>query len=77
MDNLSYKAANTKLNKQKKELGLEFLYETSDVVYFCLENEHMTYYLSENFVTGKIVVSDEYNNVYPGDRMLNLLKLKI
>jgi hypothetical protein len=77
MDNLSYKAANTKLNKQKKELGLEFLYETGDAVYFCLENEHMTYYLIEDFITGTIVVSDEENNIYPGDRMLNLLKLKI
>lgn len=77
MADLSYKAANTKLNKQKKELGLEFLYETSGAVYFCLENDGTTYYLSENFVTGSIVVSDEDNNVYPGNRMLNLFKLKI
>lgn len=77
MADLSYKAANTKLNKQKKELGLEFLYETGDAVYFCLENDGITYYLIEDFVTGSIVVSDEYNNIYPGDRMLNLLKLKI
>jgi hypothetical protein len=77
MADLSYKAANTKLNKQKKELDLEFLYETGDAVYFCLESEYITYYLIEDFVTGSIVVLDEYNNIYPGNRMLNLLKLKI
>ena len=77
MADLSYKAANTKLNKQKRELGLEFLYENNDAVYFCLESDDITYYLSEDFVTGSIVVSDENNNIYPGDRMLNLLKLKI
>jgi len=77
MADLSYKAANTKLNKQIKELDIEFLYETGDAVYFCLESDGITYYLSEDFVTGSIVVLDEYNNIYPGNRMLNLLKLKI
>ena len=77
MDNISYKVANGKLYKQSKELNLEFLYETQEDVYFCLEKDDITYYLSESLITGKITVSDEHSNVYPGDRMLNLLKLKI
>lgn len=77
MADISHKASLTKLNRQKKDLGLEFLYETCDSVYFCLENNGMTYYLIEDFASGKITVCDDENNLYPGYRMVNLLKLKI
>lgn len=77
MSNISYKASISKLNKQREELGLDFLYETKDCVYFCFDNDDVTYYLSEEFTSGLITVSDEHNNIYSGYRMLNLLKLKI
>ena len=77
MSNISYKASISKLNKQREELGLDFLYETKDCVYFCLDNGDVTYYLSEEFTSGLITVSDEHNNNYSGYRILNLLKLKI
>lgn len=76
--NISYKVANTKLYKESKELKLEFLYETSESAYFCLDDNGFCYYLVEIFNNGKIMVLDEDSHVYhDGNRILNLLRLKI
>lgn len=78
MSNLSYKASSTKLYKESKELKLEFLYETGDCAYFCLDDSGLLYYLVESFDNGKIMVLDEDSQVYSdNNRILNLLRLKI
>ena len=75
--NISYKVSNTKLYNSK-ELKLEFLYETGESAYFCLDDNGFCYYLIETFNNGKIMVLDEDSIVYPDtNRILNLLKLKI
>ena len=76
--NISYKVANTKLYRESKELKLEFLYETGDAAYFCLDDNEFVYYLVETFTNGKIMVLDENSHVYhDSNRILNLLRLKI
>jgi hypothetical protein len=76
--NISYKVANTKIYRESKELKLEFLYETGDAAYFCLDDNGFVYYLVETFTNGKIMVLDENSHVYhDGNRILNLLRLKI
>ena len=76
--NISYKVANTKLYKESKELKLEFLYETGESAYFCLDDNGYLYYLIEAFDSGKIMVLDEDSHIYhDGNRILNLLRLKI
>jgi len=76
--NISYKVANTKLYRESKELKLEFLYETGDAAYFCLDDGGYLYYLIETFTNGKIMVLDEDSHVYyDNNRILNLLRLKI
>lgn len=76
--NISYKVSNTKLYKESKELNLEFLYETNESVYFCLDDNGFCYYLVESFSNGEIMVLDEDSSVYcDTNRILNLLKLKI
>ncbi len=78
MSNLSYKASSTKLYKESKELKLQFLYETGESAYFCLDDSGFCYYLVESFDNGKIMVLDEDSHVYhDGNRILNLLRLKI
>ena len=80
--NISYKVSNTKLFRElfreSKELKLEFLYETGEAAYFCLDDCGYVYYLIESFGDGKIMVLDEDNNFYSdSSRILNLLRLKI
>ena len=75
--NISYKVANTKLYREFKELKLEFLYETVESAYFCLDDNGYLYYLIEDFNDGRIMVLDEDSHVYSNNRILNLLKLKI
>jgi len=76
--NISYKVANTKLYRESKELKLEFLYETGEAAYFCLDDNGFVYYLFEAFTNGKIMVLDENSHVYyDSNRILNLLRLKI
>lgn len=76
--NISYKVANTLLYKESKELKLEFLYETEESAYFCLDDNGFVYYLVEIFSNGKILVLDEDSQVYfDNNRILNLLRLKI
>jgi len=76
--NISYKVANTKLYRESKELKLEFLYDTGDAAYFCLDDNGFVYYLVETFTNGKIMVLDENSHVYyDSNRILNLLRLKI
>lgn len=75
--NISYKVANTKLYRESKELKLEFLYETGDSAYFCLDDSGYLYYLIETFDNGKIMVLDEDSLYWDSNRILNLLRLKI
>ena len=76
--NISYKVANTKIYRESKELKLEFLYETGDDAYFCLDDNGFVYYLVETFTNGKIMVLDENSHVYyDSNRILKLLRLKI
>lgn len=82
MSNISYRVSNTKLFKERKDLGIDFCWETEkEAVFSRLEDDLDIlgeYYLLENFRTGQISVSDSKGIVLDKtDRILNLFRLNI
>ena len=84
MERISYRVSQTKLFKEKDELGISFCWETADRVVFeksesseedIFLNE---YYLLEFFKTGEILVTDKSGvTIDKTDRILNLFRLNI
>ena len=76
MSNISYRVSNTKLFKERKDLGIDFCWETEkEAVFSRLEDD---LYLLENFKTGKISVADVKGTILDKTgRILNLFRLNI
>lgn len=82
MSNISYRVSETRLFRERKSLGIEFCWETENTAVFSRPEDDLDllgeYYLSENFKTGKISVTDSKGiNVDKTDRILNLFRLGI
>ena len=80
MGNISYRVSKTRLFKERESLGIEFCWETADEVVFSKCEDDLDilgeYYLSENFKTGEISVTDSSGNFLDKtDRILNLFRL--
>lgn len=79
---ISLRATQTRLFKERDKLGISYCWETKESVTFekCEEDEEVlpVYYLTEVFVTGEIMVSDDNGFVVDKtDRILNLFRLDI
>ena len=78
---ISQRVLDTKLFKQKENLGISYVWETKDHVVFekCESDDIMNdYFLIENFSTGVIEVTDSQGNQFDKtDRILNLFLLNI
>ena len=78
---ISQRVLDTKLFKQKENLGISYVWETKDHVVFekCESDDIMNdYFLIENFSTGVIEVTDTDGNQFDKtDRILNLFLLNI
>ena len=82
MSTISYRVSNTKLFKERKDLGIDFCWETEkEAVFSRLEDDLDIlgeYYLLENFKTGEISVTDAKGSVLDKTgRILNLFRLNI
>ena len=82
MGNISYRVSNTKLFKERKDLGIDFCWVTEkEAVFSRLEDDLDIlgeYYLLENFKTGEISVTDAKGSVLDKTgRILNLFRLNI
>ena len=82
MGNISYRVSNTKLFKERKDLGIDFCWETEkEAVFSRLEDDLDIlgeYYLLESFKTGEISVTDAKGSVLDKTgRILNLFRLNI
>ena len=78
---ISQRATNTALFRQRKELGISYVWETKEHVVFekCENDEILNdYFLIENFSTGIIEITDAEGNQFDKtDRMINLFLLNI
>lgn len=78
---ISERATNTKLFRQRKELGISYAWETKEHVVFekCESDDIINdYFLIENFSNGEINVTDSKGNQFDKtDRILNLFLLNI
>jgi len=79
---ISYRVSQTRLFREKDELGISFAWETADeVVFDRVESDDIfynDYYLIEKFKTGEITVYSKDGSVLDKtDRILNLFRLKI
>lgn len=78
---ISERATNTKLFRQRKELGISYAWETKELVVFekCESDDIINdYFLIENFSNGEINVTDSKGNQFDKtDRILNLFLLNI
>jgi hypothetical protein len=78
---ISQRATNTTLFRQRKELGISYVWETKEHVVFekCENDEILNdYFLIENFYTGIIEITDAEGNQFDKtDRMINLFLLNI
>ncbi len=82
MSNISYRVSNTKLFKERKDLGIDFCWETEKEAVFARTETDLDllgeYYLLENFKTGEISVTDEKGTILDKTgRILNLFRLNI
>ncbi len=78
---ISERVTKTKLFKQRENLGISYVWETKDYVVFekCESDDILNdYFLTENFSTGVIEVTDSKGNQFDKtDRILNLFLLNI
>jgi len=78
---ISERASNTRLFRQKEQLGISYAWETKDHVVFekCESDDILNdYLLIEDFATGTIEVTDSNGNRFDKtDRMINLFLLEI
>jgi len=82
MSNISYRVSKTRLFKERESLGIEFCWETATEAVFSKCEDDLDilgeYYLSENFKTGQISVTDSSGNFLDKtDRILNLFRLGV
>jgi hypothetical protein len=82
VSNISYRVSETRLFRERKSLGIEFCWETENEAIFAKPENNLDlleeYYLSENFKTGEISVTDSAGNVLDKTgRILNLFRLGV
>jgi len=82
VSNISYRVSNTKLFKEKKDLDIDFCWETEKEAVFARTETDLDllgeYYLLENFKTGEISVTDVKGTILDKTgRILNLFRLNI
>lgn len=81
INRISYRSVNTRLFKERDNLGITFCWETKEHAVFekCETDELINdYYLYEVFNTGEIYVTDQSGVVLDKtDRILNLFRLNI
>jgi hypothetical protein len=82
MANISERVSQTRLFKERENLGIEFCWETEKEAVFSKPEDDLDilgqYYLIENFKTGEISVTDISGCVLDKtDRILNLFRLGV